>query len=96
MNLPISFLCDRKNINIPSSQVGFIGGFVIPTYTCLITIFPTLNYTVENANQNIAEWQKLIDEHRLKGWTPRGDKKEKESIIRTNVNKWKPEKISIK
>ena len=100
LNLPISFLCDRKNINIPSSQVGFIGGFVVPTYNNLIAIFPTLNYTVENANKNIAEWQKLIDEHRLKGWTPRGEKKEKEkekeSIIRTNVNKWKPEKISIK
>ena len=96
MNLPISFLCDRKNINIPNSQVGFIGGFVIPTYNCLITLFPTLNYTVENANKNISEWQKLIEEKRLKGWTPRGDKKEKENIIRTNVNKWKPEKINIK
>ena len=139
MGLSVSFLCDRKNTNVPSSQVNFIRGFIIPTFEVLVNIFPTLNYTVENANNNMNEWQKLVDAHRLKGWTPRninkenkeesksdknnknivnnnnnenGDKKninhrnnnicnnksnkERENILRQNVNKWKPEKINIK
>ena len=136
MGLNVSFLCDRKDTNVPSSQVNFIRGFIIPTFEVLINIFPTLNYTVENANNNMNEWQKLVEAHRLKGWTPRNtnkeeskqDKnnknmgknnyfnnengnrkninqnnfensklnKEKENILRQNVNKWKPEKINIK
>jgi hypothetical protein len=122
---------------VPLSQVNFIRGFILPTFEVLITIFPSLNYTMENANNNITEWQKLVDDHRLKGWTPRNDNKEekkedknnittlksnylskesgikknlscsnnydniklnkeKDNIIRTNFNKWKPEKINIK
>ena len=135
MGLPISFLCDRKDTNVPLSQVNFIRGFILPTFEVLITIFPSLNYTMDNANNNVTEWQKLVDDHRLKGWTPRNDNKEekkvdnnniitlksnyfskesgikknlsytndnikiikeKENIIRTNINKWKPEKINIK
>ena len=124
MGLTVSFLCDRKDTNVPSSQVNFIRGFIIPTFDVLIKIFPTLSYTVENANNNINELQKLVDAHRLKGWTPRNINneenkneknvknndnsnkknynenhklnKEKDNIFRTNVNRWKPEKINIK
>ena len=77
MGLNVSFLCDRKDTNVPSSQVNFIRGFIIPTFEVLVNIFPTLAYTVENANKNMNEWQKLIEAHRLKGWTPpKNDKKE--------------------
>jgi hypothetical protein len=123
MGLTVSFLCDRKDTNVPCSQVNFIRGFILPTFDVLIKIFPTLSYTVENANNNINEWQKLVDAHRLKGWTPRNINeenkneknvktndnsnkknynenhkinKEKDNIFRTNVNRWKPEKINIK
>ena len=131
----MSFLCDRNDTNVPSSQVNFIRGFIIPTFEVLITIFPTLEYTVENAKKNMNEWQKLVDAHRTKGWTPRNtneekknseknnknksmtknnysnyenqnnkknsnyntiNTKEKDNILRQNVNKWKPEKINIK
>ena len=70
LNLPVSFLCDRDDINIPKSQVGFISGFVIPTYESLISIFPTLRFTLDNAKNNLKEWQKLMDFGRKKGWTP--------------------------
>ena len=30
MNLNVSFLRDRDNTDVPKSQVGFIGGFVLP------------------------------------------------------------------
>ena len=74
--LPISFLCDRTKYDIPSSQVGFIKGFVITTYDCLVTMFPTLQYTVDIAENNVKEWKKLIEQKRLKGWTPRNSKSE--------------------
>ena len=79
MNLPVSFLCERINSDIPNSQVGFIKGFILPTFDVLIQMFPTLSYTVENAKNNLAEWQKLVEEHRKTGWTPRESDTEEES-----------------
>jgi len=70
LNLPVTFLCDRDNVNIPQSQKGFISGFIIPTFDCLVKIFPTLRFTLDNANTNLKEWQKLLNEGRLRGWTP--------------------------
>ena len=70
MNLPVSFLCDRDNYNIPQSQVGFIRGFIIPTFDCLIDIFPSLKFTMDNAKTNLKKWEKLVCKGRLKGWTP--------------------------
>ena len=90
MNLNISFLCDRDTTNVPKSQVGFIGGFIIPSYNFLAIMFPTLNYTIENAKDNLNKWQKLADEGRKRGWTP--DKKRKDkNIIRKfdNLQKYK-------
>jgi hypothetical protein len=70
MNLPVSFLCDRDSYNIPNSQVGFIKGFIIPTFECLVDIFPSLKWTVNGAKMNLISWQKLVNKGRLKGWTP--------------------------
>ena len=53
-------------------------------------LFPTLNYTIENAKDNLNKWQKLADEGRKRGWTP--DKKRKDkNIIRKfeNFQKYK-------
>ena len=89
MNLNISFLCDRDTTIVPKSQVGFIGGFIIPTYNFLIIMFPTLSYTIENAKDNLNKWQKLADEGRKKGWSP---EKKKEEEANDNENKIKKEK----
>ena len=70
MNLPVSFLCDRDTYNVPKSQVGFIKGFIIPTFECLVNVFPTLQYSLDNAKTNLKRWQKLVNKKRLKGWTP--------------------------
>ena len=77
LNLPVSFLCDREDVNIPKSQKGFISGYVIPTFETLVTIFPTLRFTLDNANSNLKEWQKLMDEGRKRGWTPKKDESSK-------------------
>ena len=69
--IPISFLCDRDKIDVPGSQVGFLKGFIITTFDCLVSMFPNLKYIMENAKNNIKEWQKLLDQHRVRGWTPK-------------------------
>ena len=91
-NLPISFLCDRENTNVPQSQKGFISGFIIPTFECLSSIFPTLKYTLDNANNNLKEWQKLLNEGRIRGWTP---PKKEEKDNNNNVKKAIIKKFSL-
>lgn len=49
----------------------------------MVTVFPSLKFTLDNANNNLKEWQKLIDEGRLTGWTP------KKRIIKKNSEKRK-------
>ena len=89
MNLSISFLCDRDTTIVPKSQVGFIGGFIIPTYNFLVIMFPNLSYTIENAKDNLNKWQKLADEGRKKGWSP---EKKKEDDSNENEKKIKNDK----
>jgi len=67
-NLTVSFLCDRNDCNVPKSQIGFIKGFVIPTFEILVNVFPSLNFTVENAKNNVKEWEKLAESGSTKGW----------------------------
>ena len=84
-NLPVSFLCDREKVNIPQSQKGFINGFIIPTFEILVSIFPSLKFTLDNANHNLKEWQKLLEEGRLTGWTPKKEKaKIQKKMIKNN------------
>ena len=85
MNLPVSFLCDRKDYNIPQSQIGFIKGFIIPTFECVVKMFPTLKFTIENAQKNLNEWKKLSNQKRLKGWTPKKNRKEEDEIKKNKL-----------
>jgi hypothetical protein len=89
MNLPVSFLCDRDSYNIPQSQVGFIKGFIIPTFDCLVDIFPSLKFTMDNAKTNLKKWEKLSSKGRLKGWTPEKTKQvnyKKKMILFSAIN----------
>jgi hypothetical protein len=81
--LPVSFLCDRNKIDIPASQIGFLRGFIVSSFDCLVSIFPKLKYTMDYAQNNIDEWKKLKDAKRLRGWTPQ---KEKEKNNDDNKN----------
>ena len=76
LGIPVSFLCDREKIDVPASQVNFLKGFVISSFDSLVAIFPDLKFTMENAQNNISEWQKLLDEKRVTGWTPKNEKEE--------------------
>ena len=84
-NLKISFLCDRNNVDVPNSQVGFLKGFILNTFDILVTMFPSLDFALENSKDNVKEWQKLADEKRRTGWTPK--KKNKDKNKDDNENK---------
>lgn len=58
--LPISMFCDRTTANIPKAQIGFIKGIVYPTFEILCNIFPELEYTTENCDDNADKWQEMI------------------------------------
>ena len=73
--LPISFLCDRNNVDVPTSQIGFLKGFILSSFECLIEMFPKLQFVVDNAENNIKRWTELQKEKRLTGWTPEKKKK---------------------
>ena len=55
--LPISFLCDRNNYDVPTSQIGFLKGFILTSYSCLVDMFPSLKFTFENTEENIKQWK---------------------------------------
>ena len=70
LGIPISFLCDRKDINVPKSQVGFIKAFICPVFELLKDIFPTLDFFLDNANQNLNKWNTLAEQKRKTGFSP--------------------------
>ena len=76
--LPISFMCDRNNVDIPTSQIGFIKGFILPSFDALVEMFPKLKFTTENAENNVKQWTKFQSEKRLLGWTPEKDRKKRD------------------
>ena len=87
--LPISFLCDRQKIDVPASQIGFLRGFILSSFDCLVAIFPELKYTIDNAEDNISRWTKLQDEKRKFGWTPKKGKTKEEEEEEDNMDKEK-------
>ena len=95
LGISVSFLCDREKTEVPKGQINFIRGFIIPTFSVLVTMFPGLNYTLENSNNNIKRWQQLADEKRLRGWTPKKLNKndEKNSEKNNNINNNKGYKL---
>ena len=41
-------------------------------------MFPKLKYNMDNAHDNINTWQKLLEQKRVTGWTPKKEEKEEE------------------
>ena len=50
--LPISFNCDRYNVSLSQSQIGFIDVIVLPFFTILNEYFPQLSFTLVNVQNN--------------------------------------------
>ena len=52
----VTFVCDRENLNIPKSQVGFISGVVLPFYMVICANVPDINIMVERITENRDKW----------------------------------------
>lgn len=78
LGLPISFLCDRENADIPKSQIGFIMSIILPTFEILIDILPSLGFLMTNIKENIDEWTKRKEESE--------SSKKDQQIFRSNNN----------
>ena len=55
--LPISFLCDRNTINIPTNQPGFINFIVVPLYSAISEALPVMERCITAAKDNVTKWQ---------------------------------------
>ena len=61
LGLPISFLCDITTSNLPSSQVGFISGLVLPTFQLVSKLLPLSDHYIDYILNSKMEWEKLKD-----------------------------------
>lgn len=59
LNLPVSFLCDRYTANIPSSQISFIDGIVLPTFQLVEKLLPNISNYIELIIKSKEEWEKI-------------------------------------
>ena len=75
LGLPISFLCDREDMDVPKSQIGFINTFSLPTIQELVDVNIKFEDLKKNAINNLKNWEKLQKEKRKRGWTPKKDYK---------------------
>ena len=57
----ISYLMDRKTVNIASAQVGFIDLFVIQAWETLEVVLPAVRVNIENAKSNKDMWKSLVE-----------------------------------
>jgi len=62
----ISFLMDRKTINIAGSSIGFSKMLVQPAYDELVKVIPKGQIWVDHLTSNIQKWEELKDEFEKK------------------------------
>ena len=70
LGLPISFLCDREDMDVPKSQVGFLKTFSLPTIQELVEVNAKFEQLKKNGLNNYNRWEKYQKEKRKRGWTP--------------------------
>jgi hypothetical protein len=58
----ISFLMDRKTINIAGSSIGFANMLVKPAYEALVQVIPKAQVCLDHLNRNILKWGELKDD----------------------------------
>ena len=61
MSLPISMLCDRENTNVAMSQGGFISYVVMPVFSQMIHVMPTLQEGIDQLKSNKETWSTYVE-----------------------------------
>ena len=69
LGLPVSFMCDRNDIDVPSSQIGFLTNFSLATIQELVEVSEKFIILKNNSINNLARWEQLKKEKRKRGWS---------------------------
>ena len=69
LGLPVSFMCDRNNIDVPASQIAFLTNFSLPILQELIEVNEKFIILKNNSINNLAKWEKYKKEKRKRGWS---------------------------
>ena len=64
--LPISFNCDRYNVSLSQSQIGFIDAIVLPLFTVFNEYFPQLSFTLVNLQDNYNYYKNIKNDEKKK------------------------------
>ena len=56
--MDISFLCDRKTVQIPKTQPGFINFVVAPLFKSLAQVLPNMSFLIQNCATTVENWGK--------------------------------------
>ena len=59
LQLEISYMCDRQTSDVPTSQIGFYAGLVLPFYDALAHISPHIRPLIHNIHLNIKHWKQI-------------------------------------
>lgn len=54
---------DRQTTNIAKSQIGFIDALILPAFTLIGQILPSLNHIVSDLERNKDNWRELFEEY---------------------------------
>eukprot|EP01116_Phalansterium_solitarium_P025361 TRINITY_DN9661_c0_g1_i1.p1 TRINITY_DN9661_c0_g1~~TRINITY_DN9661_c0_g1_i1.p1 ORF type:complete len:698 (-),score=295.45 TRINITY_DN9661_c0_g1_i1:430-2523(-) len=57
LHLAVSPFMDRSQPDVPKSQTGFLGFFVLPLYKALVEEFPAAAVCLEQLEQNLESWR---------------------------------------
>jgi hypothetical protein len=57
LDLPVSYLCDRTQVVIGSSQTGFIDVIVKPTFEAIGVLSHDIHHNVKNIEGNRKNWE---------------------------------------
>ena len=69
LGLPVSYMCDRNDIDVPTSQIGFLTNFSLGTIQELVEVNQKFLILKNNSINNLARWEKLKKEKRKRGWS---------------------------
>ena len=64
LNIPVSFLCDRDNADVPRNQIAFIKSILCPNFDVLIELFPSLIHFKFNLENNVTSWQNIMEKEK--------------------------------
>ena len=69
LGLPVSFMCDRNDIDVPTSQIKFLTNFSLTSIQEFVEVSEKFIILKNNAINNLARWEQLKKEKRKRGWS---------------------------